>query len=343
MPMKRTRLPSNPDLFDESEVDTAAGMLDTWLESWLAESRLSKQSSEAVYRDMWGAFKTWCLSQSPPVRPDELTRRDLELFIASRTGRLDADGELAPRYVWRLLNLIDRVITHAQPHTRGHAGTAAAELIASRPEVRYVNAGSSALPSYLPAHEARALVVHLSHIRPRSAARAGVSTWQDLRNHASVALQLGAGLTPGDVRALAIDGVVIGGGRLKGVPWKLAVPADGNTPARETPIAQWAGQLLAMWLAVRTEMCIPGPWLFPSTRTGKPWSKARQYAASRQVLAAAGLESIEGGSFRLRHTFALRQLRRGMAAAEVARWMGIANVEEMERYRRVLSTPAQVV
>ena len=52
--------------------------------------------------------------------------------------------------------------------------------------------------------------------------------------------------------------------------------------------------------------------LFPSTRsTGKPWGKVAQYNAAKEVLAATGLEDIEGGSFRLRHTFALRQLRKG--------------------------------
>jgi hypothetical protein len=65
---------------------------------------------------------------------------------------------------------------------------------------------------------------------------------------------------------------------------------------------------------VRAELEIPGDWLFPSTKTGKPWGKVAQYNAAQQVLKDAGIDVAEGGSFRLRHTFALRKLRRGKTA-----------------------------
>jgi len=125
-------------------------------------------------------------------------------------------------------------------------------------------------------------------------------------------------------------------------PWKIAIPAVGNSSARETPIAPWAGELLQHWLQVRADMKIPGEMLFPSTRTGKPWSKQSHYSASRRLLEEAGIEGEEGGTFRLRHTFALRQLRRGTAPEEVARWMGV-EVAVMERYKRVVSGPMDVV
>jgi len=338
---------STGDLFSEESFESAATEFETWFESWLADSRhvgrLRQTSSEEVYRAMWGGLTQWCLSQRPVVRMGALTVEDLRLFIATRQGVIDSAGDLAPRYVWRLLHLVDRVLAHATRETKGMHNTAAADLIASQPEVKYANATESALPAYLPAHEARTLVTFLSHVRPRSLGPGEANTWNQLRNHAAVALQLGAGLAPGDVRALTLQSVVIDGGRLKGVPWKLVVPKDGNTPEHETPVAQWAGQLLRYWMTVRAELNIPGEWLFPSTKTGKPWAKVPQYEAAKQVLANAGLDSIEGGSFRLRHTFALRQLRRGKSPADVARWMGIANVGEMERYLRVLSTPVDVV
>ena len=88
---------------------------------------------------------------------------------------------------------------------------------------------------------------------------------------------------------------------------------------------------------------IPGTWLSPSTRKGKPWGNVAQYNAARQILEDAAIDVVDGGSFRLRHTFALRQLRRGKSPAQVAVWMGIANVEHMERYSRVLHTPDDVV
>ena len=101
-------------------------------------------------------------------------------------------------------------------------------------------------------------------------------------------------------------------------------------------------ELLQHWLRVRAEVGIEGEFLFPSTRSGKPWSKLSHYKCARQVLEDAGLDSSEGGSFRLRHTFALRQLRRGTAPDQVARWLGI-EPEAMTKYERVVVAPADVV
>lgn len=105
---------------------------------------------------------------------------------------------------------------------------------------------------------------------------------QALRNRTAVALQLGAGLTPGDIRAATVDGVVCqdtSGASRAGLPWKVRLPTHGSAQAREAPLA--------------------------------PWGKVAQYSAAKAVLAAAGAPDGDGGSFKLRHTFALRQLRRG--------------------------------
>ena len=113
---------------------------------------------------------------------------------------------------------------------------------------------------------------------------------------------------------------------------------------RETPVAPWAGQLLRYWLDVRAEQGVPGSMVFPATKsTGKPWGKVAQYNAAKEVLQAAGVDDVEGGSFRLRHTFALRQLRRGKAADEVARWLGVSDPAVMARYQRVISSPVDVI
>lgn len=155
---------------------------------------------------------------------------------------------------------------------------------------------------------------------------------------------LGAGITLGEVRALKLDDVAADGGRTKDVPWKLRVAGNGNAPAREAPVAPWAGQLLRYWLEVRTEQGIPGSMLFPSTKsTGKPWGKVAQYNAAKGVIQAAGVDDVEGGSFRLRHTFALRQLRRGRSPEEVARWLGVSDPAVMARHQRVIAAPVDVV
>ncbi|WP_371436611.1 tyrosine-type recombinase/integrase [Polaromonas sp.] len=322
-------------------------------ESWVAERRsqgfLRQPGSVAVYRDMWGAFTTWCLGQSPTVTLTSLDALDLQAFQAARFGMKNSDFSLSPRHALRLMRLIDRVLRHHAAESGEPVNLAAAQWLSDHPEVRYSEAASSdPLPEYLSVSEAKSLITFLSSARPRpgvsNARRDGQATltWQDVRNRTAVGLQLGAGLTPGDVRALSLASPTVQGGRVQGRPWKLTVPGDGNSSPRETPVAQWAGELLHHWLQVRTEARITGEHLFPSTRTGKPWSKDSQYRAARAVLEEASIDSTDGGSFRLRHTFAMRQLRRGTDPAQVARWMGI-EPEAMARYDRLVAGPMDVV
>jgi len=318
-----------------------------WLASRLAGGALREASSVAVYRDMWGGFTAWCLGQSPRVTLESLSPADLDAFQAARYGIKRSDFSLTPRHALRLVRLIDRVMRHRAATHDLPVNTAVADWLFAHPEIRYAEAASAdPLPEFLSASEARHLIVFLSSARPRPGAaqdgRAQPLTWQQLRNHTAVALQLGAGLSPGDVRALSLDAPAVAGGRVAGRPWKIAVPGNGNLPARETPIAPWAAELLKHWLQVRAESRIAGEHLFPSTRSGKPWGKESQYRCARELLAQAGLDSTEGGSFRLRHTFALRQLRRGTEVEQVARWLGI-DVEAMGKYTRVLTAPADVV
>ena len=335
------------DLFASDESN--AGALPVFLgafESWLANARkagqLTRANSAETYRHMWVVLTKWCLANDPVVRLDEITEADLEAFIASRHGSASAGDDLSPRYVWRLLHLVDRVLANRAREKGRAPNTAAAAVLESRPEWRYANAAiNDGLPDHLPADLAKQLVSYLSEARPRPGGRGVALTWNQLRNRSAVALQLGAGLSPGDVRAALLSGVTVEGGRQHGVPWKLRLPADGTSPERETPIASWAGHVLRHWLTVRGELGIAGPYLFPSTRTGKPWGKVAQYQAAKEVLQEAGFpaEMITGGSMRMRHTFALRQLRRGKSSEDIARWLGVVDPAVVARYRRVLQAP----
>ena len=314
-----------------------------WIEEQRAAGRLSRDSSVEVYRTMWGSLIAWSASLTPPIPLTLLQTNDLVVFHASLSGK-GPDLTLSPRYTRRLLGLIDRVLRHRAIHTGEEANEAAHHAIHSQPEVRYAESGDSTpLPEALDAVEAKRLIAFLSTARPRLGAMKVDLPWQQIRNRVSVALQLGAGLSPGDVRAASLDGVAVEGGLVANRPWKIRLPGNGNSPARETPIAPWAGELLQHWLHVRAEQAIPGTWLFPSTRTGKPWGKVAQYGASKQVLADAGLDETQGGSYRLRHTFALRQLKRGADLQQVARWLGVSDLGKMRRYERLLTSSQDVV
>jgi len=322
--------PSGPSLLAYREA------IDSWLADVGRAGRLQRESSIDVYEHMWSAMAAWAVGNGLGI--DALTADDLDTYLATRGGADD----LSDRYAWRLLRLVDRVMQHRASQLGTTPNHSAAQALARRPELRFANAhDKDPLPAFLPAAEAKMLVSYLSAVRPgRTATK---QPWQEVRNRAAVGLMLGAGVTPGEVRALELDDVVAAGGRGKDIPWKLQVKGNGNAPARETPVAPWAGQLLRYWLDIRAQQQVPGGMLFPSTRsTGKPWGKVAQYNAARDVLSASGLEDVEGGSFRLRHTFALRQLRKGKKADEVAKWLGVTDPAVMARYQRVIVAPIEV-
>ncbi|MDM0108444.1 tyrosine-type recombinase/integrase [Variovorax sp. J22R24] len=334
-------MPSYP-LFDDKPSEIHRLAFERWLEDQRASGSLRQPSSIQVYRDMWGAFTAWCLGQSPAITLSSLDLSDLQVFQAARFGRKSSDLSLSPRHALRLVRLIDRVLRHHAAQRDERPNTAASDWLASHPEVRYAEAAEAdPLPEFLSVAEARHLITYLSNARPRpglSGARRdshAAFTWQELRNRTAVALQLGGGLTPGDVRGLTLASPISRGGRVRDRPWKVLVPGDGNSSAHETPIAPWAGELLQHWLQVRAQTRIEGDHLFPSTRSGKPWHKESHYKSAKKVLEDAGIDSREGGSFRLRHTFALRQLRRGFEPEQVAAWLGV-EPEAMYRYRRIV-------
>lgn len=197
--------------------------------------------------------------------------------------------------------------------------------------------GDGALPpEFLTSSQARRLIDFVT-----SAGATAPLRWQDVRNRTAVALQLGAGITPGEARELTLGQVRIDGGHVAGEPWALDLPANGNFSERQTPLAGWAGRQLVHWLRVRAEQGIPGEAVFPSTRSGKTWSKPSSIRAFQEVLSGAGVSSV-GGSFKLRHTFALRQLTR-YPSEQVARWLGVQDSIVMARYQRLLFQPIDVV
>ena len=375
------------DLFDEIPAPDVPGYLaafDAWLTSQKRHGALREHSSVTVYRSMWGAMAAWCVERG--LRLDRLQEDHFDAYIQSRGG-IDA---LTPRHAWRLLTLADAVLAHGADQSALPRNTAAHRLLMARPDWRYANAADKTpLPEHLNAIDARRLMAWL--LNPSTDVQSAVvpaQAWQSLRNRAAVALQLGAGLTPGDIRAATVDGVLTraqpdataesaaadsvahiaadGGdsgndgdasdasnasdgnvgsassdANLAALPWMIRLPARGATLAHQAPIAPWAGKLLRIWLDTRCAAGIGGPILFPSTRSGRCWGKVSQYETAKTVLAAAGLPDNDGGSFRLRHTFALGQLRRGTPPEQVAQWLGLSDSTALARYQRMLPHPVE--
>ncbi len=347
-----------------------------WLQHQQLRGRLRLASSQAVYRSIWGALTDWCGQQQPPLR--RLARLDaptMLAYVGSRDTAARNGQALTARYQARLLRLVARVQHHAAELAAAQQRADLAQLPTQpRPNPRPM-AASLALgvirddapnpPEHLGPEAALKLQQWLQSTPAEPALR-----WQDQRDRCACALQLGAGLGPGDLRALRLGDVwwqplqadalaeqdmslllrpglspadqalaptALADLAASTLPWALQVSANGNAPAHLAPLPPWAARLLAQWLTQRQALALPGPVLLPSTRSGKPWGKVAQYNASLAVLQAAGLPSRRaGGSFRLRHSFALQQLALGHAPELVARWLGVADPAVMARYRQAM-------
>lgn len=331
------------DLFDFPDTTAIAQFnqaFDTWAQRALAEGKTRQPSSQASYRTIWNHFSKWCLSQSEVVYLDRVVAADIERYALSLHHAHDPSATASSRHIWRVLHTIERILS-LYNRLEGHApNPSVAQVLDAHPQWRYAQAAQhTPLPENLPPDQARILVNYLTGQRsPIATASQAKRNWQDSRNRCSVALQLGAGLTPSDVRALQVESVISSGGPVRDLPWKLVVPQHGSSAERQTPLARWSAHLLHEWLRIRQEQGLAGNMLFPATAGGKPWGKVAQFGAVAEVLQASGIDKhlVSGGSFRLRHTFALRQLRKGHAPIYVARWMGIKDPGWMSRYQQVV-------
>ena len=324
----------------------AAGPIDSLnaYDRWVARAQTDRglnDASLAVQRAMWVAFAAWCIRNR--IDPVTLTAEELEAFLKSREGTAQA-SELTARHAWRLVRLIGQVLAFMASEQGLAANGAATELLKRSRRLRMANDNAAdPLPEALTDAEDRALTSFLQASVPRSGKNSGLR-WQDIRNRAFVALQRGAGMTPLEIRTVRIRDVFVDPDPGKGA-WKVRAPATGSVSEHDAPVAKWGRALLEAWRHMRAELEIPGEWLFPATRTGKPLSKTAQFEGCAEVLAAAGLTgpSATGGGYKLRNTFALRQLAtKKNTDAEIAAWLGIDEAE-MARYHRVLSGPVDVL
>ena len=336
---------STADLFGTpGSADRRQALLDVF-ERWIAGreqstspakgQRALREDSADVYRDMWVVFADWCARHACDL--PSIDEHDLEAFLGSLGGARD----VTLRYAKRMLQLIGR-IDQADAASTGREPNPGIAALKARPRYRYGDgAADEPLPEFLTAGETRALIDYVT-ARQSAPGATEVWSWQEVRNRTAVAIQLGAGITPGEARTLTLGQIVVEGGRIRDEPWALSLPGNGNFPARQTPLSAWAGRQLAFWVRVRGQQGIPGEMVFPATRSGKEWSKASSINGFRAVLQGAGIRNPAGGSFKLRHTFALRQLTRH-PPEDVARWLGVQDLAVMGRYQRVLFQPVDLV
>ena len=324
------------ELFDEeARHDKWFEAFADWADEMHEDGTLKSQASVEAYMQLWSTLTDWAITQDPAIAVDQLTEADLSEYLKSRAGRSDDAAQVSERHAWRLLTFVDRVLVHrAKMQGRNAANRCAHKLLNSEGKWRWAHTDENTPDlEHLSARNARKLVDFLTASLPRSGRRGALRTWKELRDATAVALLLGGGLTPREVRDLKNDDVTIEKGSHRAN--YVVVKAHGQTPRREVPLAQWAARVLTQWVATRSDHGFEGEWLLPSTNQGSQWKKSTQNKAVEAVLDLAQLDDDEhrGGCFRLRHTYALRQLARGTSLEELGNLLGLRDEDAIARYR----------
>lgn len=317
---------------------------DAWISS--SAGRIKRESSREIYRAIWGSFAR---DLPPGVAVLDITSEMVADYLATGASKLGSGedpgghGQLSIRYQARVASLIEKIMGH-------HAEATGAEIegdTAVRALMRKNPALANALkretreePDLDHLDETEHAQVKSFLIKSGEADLAGevAFKWSDVRDRTSMALQLGAGLSPSDVRELTLKE---GSRNRSGF---LFVPKNGKLFQRHTLVDAWAAELLQHWINLHrdrgavagVDFVFPGESLLKEgTRQKGQWSKAGQHKQTTKVLASLG---VGGSSFKLRHTWALAKLREGTTEQEVATWLGVKfGGEVMLRYREVLN------
>lgn len=292
-----------------------------------------RASSEEVYWNMWNALTMRLIAHL--TRLEDMSSGFLQGYLDYLRGRDDTsratEGEINARYARRLLALVDRLIRF-DAQRRGIDPNPVVKEFLAAPEqegLREANRREhDELPSFLEKHD-RERLKQMLMLPVGSPARddGAVATWRDVRDNAAVAVQLGAGLAPGEVRALRLEHVR---GDLRH-GFRLEVKATGNLRLRTTELVDWARAPLAAWLKERaTRSALQAcPYVF-CTDEGKQWSKNKVVQATNAVLERAKLKTAYG-AYQLRHTFVLAARAEGAEWPQIAAALGISNAEKWSR------------
>lgn len=327
-------------------------------ESWLASesSRIRRETSKEVYRAIWGAFvRTLPVDVGVQGISSAMVAHYLQTG-ASDSGMDEAlddyaqqgrrgDPALSIRYQARVASLIERIMKHhvAAKEIEEKGDSAVRVLMRNNPQLANAlkrETREEPPVDVLTGDQHVMLMKYLVQRGQDDMAPGASIKWSDARDRTSMALQLGAGLSPSDVRELTMGKGALTRSGL------LFVPKNGKLFQRYTAVDRWAAELLEAWIhSIRdlgategVEFVFPGESNLQSGSAFKAgqWSKAGQHKQTTKVLSSLG---VEGSSFKLRHTWAMTKLREGAGEENVAKWLGVkAGGEVMKRYKEAMAT-----
>ncbi len=334
-------------------------------EAWVISeaSNIKRETSREIYRTIWGSFAR---DLPTDVSISGITSEMVASYLVTGASKLASEESkddtgiskirteiLSIRYQARVASLIEKVMDHHEKVTK----TVIAGESAVRTLLRRTPALANALKretreeptlDVLSDEEHAALKIRLIEDGKADITGNGAIKWSAARDRTSMALQLGAGLSPSDVRELTMSDSTSKG---MDVNWNsgsrfLFVPKNGKLFKRHTLVDSWAGVLLDQWIHTlrdreslnRVAFVFPGETVQQEGSSKQPgqWSKPGQHKQTSKFMAAM---KISGSSFKLRHSWAMEKLRDGASEREVARWLGVQDDGEViKRYREALAS-----
>jgi integrase len=307
--------------------------------------RALSADSVQTYSTMWALYEQFCLGYD--LLPHEIDEGSLEAFLAGRRSRLSPRQGLRSRlarrdtgsthYAYRLLRLIAQVLALHAAQTGERVSAAPATMLEREP-YKSINAPENvALPPVLRDEEVAALV-NVCSLPLGEPVPGAPLAWFDVRDNTAVLLLLGAGLSPGELRALRMADVEME----RGQPMRLAIAGSVDGAAREVLLEQPLRNALRYWLACRrrligapVDMGLEDGPLLVASASGRPWSESGMLKALRKVFERAGIGRVAATGYVLRHTFVLRSLKvRRRDPRDVARQIGVLDHEKLvKRYQ----------
>jgi integrase len=306
-------------------------VFDAWVLSLAAHRQPLMPSSIASYRARAGLMAKFFSERR--VDLIEVKETDIEALLESL-------GSASPQRA-RYLTLLESLNIFAAAELGVAANHAAARVRHSQAYATQLKRNNKRSPKILSPDAKRVFVKWFSQ-------QLSEGSWQVVRNRALFALQLGAGLKPGEALSLPLSalGYDTDEHAKRYEPWKISVPGTGLYPARDTPIAKYAISALAAWLKMGRNLGVlhaQGELIFVSARDGEALDASVMQRHWEATLADLGLSGYTLHA--LRNTWAASNLAQLPESEhdEIRLYLGLTRSDSIAPLKRLLTRKVHIV
>jgi integrase len=287
---------------------------DLVFEWWLTQY-VSSEESAKIYRFMWHKWRRWARDRAIPCQ--RWSHQHLERFLD------EADLHKAHRQ--RYERLIERVLQSSDGFVPDLPGTLQG---VAREQFR---AEGNAPTLFLSRADREIIEQYLGEIPPLpSRLTFNAHQWRECRDPALVAVFYGAGVKVSQVRRVERNAIA----KSRNVIRLTRGPDDHEDSVEILAVTR---RTLAQWLRLLGGLKVPGEYLFPAARDGKPMHAASVFRRVRLQLEQIGIaeEVVHRLSPQtLRNTYAAIRLDRGDHIETVGAALGLQDTVSPLRLKR---------